>query len=104
MKATVYLGYQQSGYWKTRIQALHIGDYDAAHDDDPNEAAINGYTVYDWLTEIELPAGALTINIRNLLNEQYQTVYSQWAQNIYGDFVGIPANGRSVALLYTLRY
>ncbi|QGX41053.1 TonB-dependent receptor [Permianibacter aggregans] len=104
MKATVYLGYQQSGYWQTRIQALHVGDYDAANRDNPREAAIDGYTVYDWLTEIELPAGALTINIRNLLNEQYQTVYSQWAQNIYGDFVGIPANGRSVALLYTLRY
>lgn len=103
-KAMIYLGYQREGTWKTRVQALHIGDYDAANDDNPREAAIEGYTTYDWLTDIELPAGTLSVNVRNLLNEQYQTVYSQWAENIYGGFVGIPANGRTIALLYSLRY
>jgi len=42
--------------------------------------------------------------VYNVLNREYQTVYSQEAEATYGKMSGIPAEGRTVAMSYSIDY
>ena len=67
-------------------------------------ADIDGYTTVDLLSRWRLPVGELGVTISNLTNRDYQTVYSQWAQDTYGSLSGVPAKGQTLGLSYTLSY
>ncbi len=102
-KLTTYVQYNQPSY-SARLQSLTIFDYDDAHQDDASAADIEGYTTLDLLTQVEVGPGNLQVNIGNLLNEDYKTVYGQWAEATYGSASGINAAGRSLALSYHMVY
>jgi len=102
-KVVAYVEYQQAR-WQSRLQSLTVGGYNEAHDDDPSEADIQGYTLWDASISYQLPSSELQLSINNLFNKDYQTVYSQWAGNIYGSPSGIPAQGRTMTLSYRIDY
>lgn len=94
---------------------LAIGGSDRAYDDSlkatydsnvraTNAAKIQGYAVLDLIAQTELPQGKVNVGVYNVLNREYQTVYSQEAEATYGKMSGIPAEGRTVAMSYSIDY
>lgn len=113
-KATAFAAWDTEGYG-ARLQALGISGSDRAFKDAqrasfdnnvrPTSAAqIQGYVVTDLLTYADLPVGRMEFGIYNLLNKEYRSVYSQEAVATYGAMSGIPAEGRTFALSYSLTY
>ena len=102
-KWLAYIGYSNQ-YLGLRLQGLHIGNDDRAFDDDPGEAKIDSYTVFDLSMNVPLAVGEFNISVKNLLNEDYQTVYSQWAESVYGSYSGIAAQGRTFGLSYSVEF
>lgn len=102
-KLTTYIQYQQANV-TTRLQSLTVLGYDKAHKDNEREADIRGYTTLDLLTQMAVGPGQLQFNVANLLNRDYQNVYSQWAGNTYGSTSATNASGRTVAVSYHMEY
>ncbi|QJD58246.1 TonB-dependent receptor [Pseudomonas sp. gcc21] len=114
LKATIYGAWDRNGYG-ARLQMLAIRGTDDAYEDSlrasfdanvrPTPAAqIDGYAVTDLLTYAELAEGTLELGIYNLFDRDYRSVYSQEAEATYGSLSAIPAEGRTVALSYSLEY
>ena len=97
-KLTAFVSFMQPNY-NIRLQGLHSGDYDAAYNDGTSRANIQSYTLVDLLADVNLPKGVLSISIKNLLNEDYRTVYSQWAGATYagGNAALVPYNSPAAA-------
>lgn len=98
-----------------RLQMLAIGGSNKAYKDSleakydnnvrANTAAdIKGYAVMDVLAHTEAFKGRVDFGIYNFWNSKYRTVYSQEAVSTYGALSGIPAEGRTYALSYTIKY
>lgn len=91
-----------------RLQATQLFDYDKAEQNVNGsivaDAEIDGYYTIDLLSRWHLPVGELAVNITNLTNRDYQTVYSQWAQDTFGPLSGVPAQGRAIGLSYWVSY
>ncbi|MCW7555154.1 TonB-dependent receptor [Endozoicomonas gorgoniicola] len=104
-KLTAFVSYEQEDYM-VRLQALNFADYDKGYDseDNPGKETFDGYTVFDLTASFWLPVGRLDASVNNLLNEDYQTVYSQWARKTYGVISAMPAQGRTVSLSYSIEY
>ncbi|MGI9277192.1 MAG: TonB-dependent receptor [Endozoicomonas sp.] len=102
-KLTAFVSYEQSSY-KVRLQTLNFADYDKGYDSRGEKEEIDGYTVFDLMASFPLPVGRLDASVNNLFNKEYETVYSQWARKTYGVTSGIPAQGRTLSLSYSIDY
>lgn len=98
------LNYRLPDVLEVDLNLLHISDYDDAYNDDAGEAQIEGYTTVALTLGKPFSWGRVQLNVDNLFNEDYQTVYSQWAENIYGGISALPAQGRTVGLNLVLNY
>lgn len=103
VKGNVYVAWdrQQMG---ARLQMQWVDDDSRAQDDNPSQAEVEGYHTFDLLAHYQLPAGRVDVAVHNLANEDYQTVYSQWAEATYGSFAGIAAQGRTISLGYRVAF
>jgi iron complex outermembrane receptor protein len=59
----------QTGKWSTRLQAQSYLKRDMQHAIVPDD--FGGYTLVDAFVRYELPVGALSLGVQNLLNKQY---------------------------------
>ncbi|WP_051227291.1 TonB-dependent receptor [Oceanospirillum beijerinckii] len=87
-----------------RLQANMIDDHT-----DGAERQLDGYTVTDLLGHYVLPVGQLNFGINNLLNEDYQTLWSQKAQMLYANLtdpavVTFEGRGRTYSVSYSLDF
>lgn len=104
-KLLAFLQWEEWDRWSLRLQALHVGDYDEAFEDEVrNGIKIDGYTTIDLLGSLQVGPGRFGLSVTNLLDEDYFSIYAQQAGAIYGSFVRIPAFGRRVALSYEVSY
>jgi iron complex outermembrane receptor protein len=103
LKSNVYVAWdlQQMG---VRLQMQWVDDDTRAQDDNPSQAEVEGYQTFDLLGHYQLPVGRIDAAVHNLANEDYQTVYSQWAEATYGSFAGIAAQGRTMSLGYRVAF
>lgn len=115
LKGTLFSEWNDQNGHGVRVQMLAIGGSDRAYQDSlqasfdqnvrPTKAAeIKGYAVMDVLAHAALPKGQLNLGVYNVWNNEYRTVYSQEAVATYGKMSSIPAEGRTVALSYSIDY
>lgn len=103
-KATAFAGWQRGG---TRVRLQYTRTFDL-EDDAGNE--IKGFQTVDLLGSHQLPVGELSFGIRNLLDEEYTTVWGQRAQIFYAPYYGpeemfdFKGRGRTYSLTYTVHY
>lgn len=92
----------QWGRWQ--LQALHSASDRRAASQNPQHVALVSFTTVDLLGQWTWHEQELRLAVRNLFDKHYQTVYSQWAGNIYGSFAALPAPGRSIAIEWSWQY
>ncbi|MGF1480506.1 MAG: TonB-dependent receptor [Cyanophyceae cyanobacterium] len=103
LNLTLYLENETLPGWRNRLQALIVADRDRAFEDEVDEFEIDGYTVLDLISSIEIGAGRLELGIGNLLDEEYLPVSSQ-------ERIGVQENlrfagrGRNITLRYLLDF
>ena len=106
-KITAYASYAEDDL-QVRLQATSFADYDkgkqANADGEVTSYDIDGYTTVDLLASYSLPVGVVSFGITNLLNEDYETVYSQWARDAYSSVSSHKAEGRTYSLSYRVEY
>lgn len=102
-KATGFVGYKNK-FFGLKAQVFHSFDL---KDHAGNE--LKGYTTLYLLGNVKLPVGNLSVGVQNLLNEDYQTIWSQRSQLLYKglatpqtfDYLG---RGRTYNVTYTINY
>ncbi|MCW8335236.1 TonB-dependent receptor [Vibrio paucivorans] len=99
-KANLWVGWTETDY-NVKLQSSTAFDYEDADGD-----SLNGYTVVDLMSTYHLPVGSLGFSIRNLFNEEYDTMLSQRAKYWYGDNAMFDYNGRgrTFTLNYQVKY
>lgn len=102
-KLTAYISWQQDLY-NTRLQTSQMFDYTDADDND-----LEGYNTVDLLAGVQLPVGKLQFGITNLLNTEYQTLWSQRAVYYYGGSVNenlfnYEGQGRTYSVNYNVKF
>lgn len=102
-KLTAYISWQQDLY-NTRLQTSQMFDYTDADDND-----LEGYNTVDLLAGVQLPVGKLQFGITNLLNTEYQTLWSQRAVYYYGGSVNenlfnFEGQGRTYSVNYNVKF
>jgi len=102
-KLTAYIAWQKEQF-NTRLQTTQMLDY---KDGDDNK--LEGYNTVDLLTGIRLPVGSLSLGITNLLNSEYQTLWSQRATYYYGGSVNsnlfnFEGQGRTYSANYSVKF
>ncbi|WP_461534779.1 TonB-dependent receptor [Spongorhabdus nitratireducens] len=107
-KITAYVRYEQEGM-NVRLQAVNFADYDkgkkyTASSKTYTDRKTKGYTTVDLMASYDLPVGTVSGGITNLFNEDYQTVYSQWARQTYDGLSSSKAEGRAYVLSYRVEY
>ncbi|CAM3851058.1 TonB-dependent receptor [Parendozoicomonas haliclonae] len=105
-KITAHVSYEQDGL-DIRLQATTFADYDKGRKTSRGQVVaveVDGYTTVDLMAAVELPVGVLSAGISNLLNEDYETVYSQWARQTYDGLSAHKAEGRAYTLSYRIDY
>lgn len=95
-KASAWVGWYEYDY-NVKLQSLTMFDYE-----DADNRKLDGYTVVDLVGNYQLPVGSLGFGIKNLLNEDYLTTWSQRAKYWYGDSPMFEYKGRGRT--YTLNY
>ncbi|WP_257295033.1 TonB-dependent receptor [Endozoicomonas sp. YOMI1] len=107
-KFTTFVAYDQ-GDLNVRLQSMTFLDYDkgksySSSTQKVTDRDINGYTTVDLLVSYDLPVGTVKAGITNLLNKDYETVYSQWARTTYSGISAHKAEGRAYNLSYRVEY
>ncbi|MDA9557833.1 TonB-dependent receptor [Vibrio sp.] len=100
-KIGTWLGWYDDSY-NVKLQSLSMLDYEDA---DGNE--LNGYTTWDLIGQYELPLGSLGFGIQNIMNESYQTSWSQRATNWYAgsdELYNYQGRGRTFTVNYQVEY
>jgi len=99
-KATAYVAWQSDSI-SARLQTMQMFSYE-----DDNKAKLHSYNTVDLLTGIRLPVGALQFGITNLLNTNYETLWSQRAQEIYGvaNLSKFKGQGRTYSVNYSVEF
>lgn len=99
-KATAWIGWNDYDY-SMKLQSITMFDYK-----DADDRKLDGYTVLDLVGNYQLPVGSLGFGIKNLLNEDYSTVWSQRARHWYGDsdMFEYKGRGRTFTLNYQVKY
>lgn len=105
-KFTTFVAYDQ-GDLNVRLQSMTFLDYDKGkkvNGSTVTDLEVDGYTTVDLLVSYDLPMGTLKAGITNLLNKDYETVYSQWARTTYSGISAHKAEGRAYNLSYRVEY
>ena len=106
-KLVAHVSYEQEGM-NVRLQSTTFADYDKGKRLNSRnqivDQEIDGYTTVDVMASFELPVGTLSAGISNLFNEDYETVYSQWARQTYDSLSAHKAEGRTYSLSYRVEY
>jgi len=99
-KATAYVAWQ-SDTVMSRLQTQQMFSYT-----DDNDAKLYSYNTVDLLTGVRLPVGAVQFGITNLLNTDYDTLWSQRAQEIYGlaNLSTFKGQGRTYSVNYSVEF
>ena len=95
-KAGVWVGWYDNDY-SLKLQSLTMFDYK-----DADQRELDGFTVVDFTGNYQLPVGNLGFGIKNLLNKDYYTTWSQRAQHWYGSDARYQYKGRGRT--FTLNY
>ena len=116
MKGTLFAEWSNSEGYGLRAQMLAIQGTNKAYKDDleleaagysdSNSAAeIKGYTTMDVLAHFPLAKGRVDFGVYNVWGKQYKTVFAQQAAVTNANsLLAIPAEGRTFALSYTIKY
>lgn len=107
-KLVTWVGYEQGDLY-LQLQSQTLFDYDEGFKDGQSSRAYEGYTLVDLLGTYQLGKGTLGFGVSNLLNEDYVTLWSQQAQDLYGSLASPTAftfkgRGRSYALNYSVKF
>jgi len=101
-KFTAYVGWQNSAL-AARLQTTQMVSYE---DDDDNK--LQSYNTVDLLTNFGLPVGKLQVGITNLLDTDYETLWSQRAQILYTSILAdsnkFNGQGRTYSLNYNVEF
>lgn len=99
-KASAWVGWYEYDY-NVKLQSLTTFDYT-----DADDRKLDGYTVVDFVGNYQLPIGSLGFGIKNLLNEDYLTTWSQRALYWYGDspIFEYKGRGRTYSLNYQVKF
>jgi iron complex outermembrane receptor protein len=103
LKLTAYVEHETLPGWSNRLQLLLIGDRTRAFNAGTEEVPISGYITLDYIGNIQLGSGTLSIGIENLLNEQYLPVASQYLGGFY-EPDNIAARGRTLRVGYRVTW
>lgn len=109
-KATAYIGWRNKAVG-FKIQGLHSFDLkDDEKNKDGSHNRIKGFTTIGLLGNVNLPLGSLSFGVQNLLNKEYDTIWSQRAKVSYAGLGVNPhifdyqGRGRTYNLTYTVNY
>ncbi len=105
-KYVAFVTYDQENM-NLRLQSITFADYDKGKKvsgGNVESLNIDGYTTVDLLASFKLPVGTLKAAVTNLLNRNYETVYSQWARTTYTGLSAHKAEGRAYTLSYQIKY
>ncbi|MEI6897322.1 MAG: TonB-dependent receptor [Psychromonas sp.] len=99
-KITAYLNWQVAQI-NTRLQTTQMFDYK-----DADSERLDGYNTVDLLSGIQLPTGQLQFGITNLLNTDYETLWSQRADVFYGltNLTEYKGQGRTYSVNYSAEF
>jgi len=102
-KLTAYISWEEE-LFNTRLQTSQMFDYTDGDDND-----LDGYNTVDLLAGVHLPVGNLQFGITNLLNTEYQTLWSQRAVYYYGGSVNenlfnFEGQGRTYSVNYNVKF
>lgn len=117
MKGTLFAEWSNAEGYGVRAQILAIKGTNKAYKDDLELAAkgysddynaaaeIKGYTTMDVLAHFPLAKGRVDFGVYNVWGNQYKTVFAQQAAVTNANsLLAIPAEGRTFALSYTIKY
>lgn len=116
VKGTVFGEWDNQEGYGVRVQATAIKGSDKAYkddlafeakgySDDNNAADIKGYTTMDVLAHFPAYKGRIDFGVYNVWNRQYKTVFAQQAAATNSNqYLDIPAQGRTFAMSYTIKY
>jgi len=112
-KASAYIAWRNDAM-SVRLQTMQMFSYNddkkTTSEDDKtpktSDSKIESYNTVDLLTGFRLPVGALQIGITNLLNRDYETLWSQRAQAIYGlkNLSTFNGQGRTYSVNYSFDF
>ena len=100
-KAGAWVGWYDNDY-SLKLQSLTMFDYE-----DADQRELDGFTVVDFTGNYQLPVGNLGFGIKNLLNEDYYTTWSQRAQHWYSGSDALyqyKGRGRTFTLNYQVKF
>ncbi|EFP94832.1 TonB-dependent receptor [Vibrio caribbeanicus] len=100
-KAGAWVGWYDNDY-SLKLQSLTMFDYK-----DSDQRELDGFTVVDFTGNYQLPVGNLGFGIKNLLNEDYYTIWSQRAQYWYKGSDALyqyKGRGRTFTLNYQVKF
>jgi len=104
-KLAGYLGYNGKAFG-LKAQIFHSFN---SKDGVGTGRELKGYTTVDLLGSVKIFTGSLSIGVQNLLNKNYQTIWSQRSQYLYSSLARpetfyYAGRGRTYNLTYTLNY
>lgn len=102
-KATGYIG------WKNQAVGFKAQVFRSFDLKDVNGSRVRGYGTLDLLGNVKLPVGTLSYGVQNLLNRDYQTIWSQRSQLLYKPLATqatfyYAGRGRTYNLSYSINY
>ncbi|TDO23832.1 TonB-dependent receptor [Pedobacter duraquae] len=106
-KMAGYIGYTDKVFG-LKAQAFHSFDSKGI-DSKLIEHQLKGYTTLDLLASAKLFTGSLSFGVQNLLNKDYQTIWSQRSQYLYAALAKketfyYAGRGRTYNITYTINY
>lgn len=106
-KLAGYLGYNGK-IFGLKAQVFHSFDSKGISTN-LKEYELKGYTTVDLLGSVKVFTGSLSIGVQNLLNKNYQTVWSQRSSILYAALAKpetfyYAGRGRTYNVTYTLNY
>ncbi|MEL6397678.1 MAG: TonB-dependent receptor [Cyanobacteria bacterium J06626_4] len=102
-KLTAYVENQTTPTWNNRLQLLYSGNRDRAFDDGIEAFPIEDYITFDWISQLQLGQGTLSLAVENLLDTQYFPVFAQVLSG-FNDANYRAARGRRVSLSYSISF
>ncbi|NCJ08610.1 TonB-dependent receptor [Synechococcales cyanobacterium C] len=103
LKLTAYVEHQTTPGWRNRLQVLFVGSRDRAFNAEVDPIGIESYAVVDYISNIGLGPGTLSIGIENLFDNQYFPGQSQ----LFGAFSNrfrFPNRGRTFSVNYRITW
>ncbi|NJK64294.1 MAG: TonB-dependent receptor [Synechococcaceae cyanobacterium SM2_3_1] len=102
-KITAYVEHQTLPSWNNRLQFLYSGNRIRGFEDVADGVSIESYVTLDYISDILLGDGVLSLGIENLLDNQYFPVFSQVLSG-FNEVTYRAARGRRLNLTYTINW